>query len=127
MKNSMRDRPFSRSRPGDHTMQNDFNEQDWKLFRKKLPDWQEAFMAELNEEYIRILSRDQNASDNFWELEKRLREDKRKTGVLARDIRRSNMISLMMDLIREGAISIEDLDGFSEELKERLTAYSQWT
>ena len=108
-------------------MQNDFNEQDWKLFRKKLPGWQEAFMAELNEEYIRILSRDQNASDNFWELEKRIREDKRKTGVLARDIRRSNMISLMMDLIREGAISIEDLDGFSEDLKERLTAYSQWT
>ena len=108
-------------------MQNEFNEKDWKLFRKNLPDWQEAFMAELNREYIRILNQDQNASDNFWELEKRIREDKRKTGVLARDIKRSNMISLMMDLMREGAISAEDLDGFSEDLRERLTALSRWT
>ena len=104
----------------------EFNEKDWKLFRKKLPDWQEAFMAELNKEYIRILSQDKNASDNFWELEKRIKDDKRKTGVLARDVSRSNMFSLMMDLVREGAISAEDLDGFSEELRERITAAAQW-
>ena len=107
-------------------MQKEFNETDWKLFRKQLPGWQEAFMAELNKEYISILSRDQNASDNFWELEKRIREDKRKTGVLARDIRRSNMLSLMMELLREGAINAEDLDGFSEDLRERIIALSQW-
>ena len=83
-------------------------------------------MAELNKEYISILSRDQNASDNFWELEKRIREDKRKTGVLARDIRRSNMLSLMMELLREGAINAEDLDEFSEDLRERIIALSQW-
>ena len=83
-------------------------------------------MAELNKEYISILSRDQNASDNFWELERRIREDKRKTGVLARDIRRSNMLSLMMELLREGAINAEDLDGFSEDLRERIIALSQW-
>ena len=107
-------------------MQRELKETDWKLFRKKLPGWQEAFMAELNKEYISILSRDQNASDNFWELEKRIREDKRKTGVLARDIKRSNMLSLMMDLMQEGAINAEDLDGFSEDLKERIFALSQW-
>ena len=107
-------------------MQRDVNEKDWKLFRKMLPGWQEAFMAELNKEYIAILSRDQNASDNFWELEKRIKEDKRKTGVLARDICRSNMFSHMMDLMREGAISAEDLDGFSEELRERIIAASHW-
>ena len=107
-------------------MQKEFKETDWKLFRKKLPGLQEAFMAELNKEYISILSRDQNASDNFGELEKRIREDKRKTGVLARDIRRSNMLSLMMELLREGAINAEDLDGFSEDLRERIIALSQW-
>ena len=107
-------------------MQKEFKETDWKLFGKKLPGWQETFMAKLNKEYISILSRDQNASDNFWELEKRIREDKRKTGVLARDIRRSNMLSLMMELLREGAINAEDLDGFSEDLRERIIALSQW-
>lgn len=107
-------------------MPKDVNEKDWKLFRKKLPDWQETFMAELNKEYILILSQNRNASDNFWELEKRIREDKRKTAVLARDIRRSNMLSLMMDLIHEGAISADDLDGFSKDLQDRLLALSQW-
>ena len=29
-----------------------FNESDWKLFRKKVPEWQEAYMNRLNEEYI---------------------------------------------------------------------------
>ena len=30
-------------------------EKDWKLFRQKLPLWQEAHMDKLNQEYIRIL------------------------------------------------------------------------
>ena len=108
-------------------MQKEIDEKDWKLFRKKLPDWQEAFMAELNQEYIRILRQNRSASDNFWELETRIREDKHKTGVLARDICRSNMLSLMMDLIRDGAINAKDLDGFSKDLQERLLTLSQWT
>ena len=108
-------------------MQKVINEKDWKLFRKKLPEWQESFMAELNNQYILILSQNRNASDNFWELERRIQEDKHKTGVLARDICRSNMLSLMMNLLSEGAINAEDLDGFSKDLQERLLAWSQWT
>lgn len=40
-------------------------EQDWKLFRRKLPLWQEAHMDKLNQEYIRILSGEGDASDKF--------------------------------------------------------------
>lgn len=29
---------------------------DWKLYRKKLPIWQEAYMQRLNPEYIELLS-----------------------------------------------------------------------
>ena len=28
------------------------NEKDWKLFRSRIPDWQEAYMDRLNHEYI---------------------------------------------------------------------------
>ena len=41
----------------------DFSEKDWKLFRKKLPGWQEAYMERLCKEYINLLSSDINASD----------------------------------------------------------------
>lgn len=31
-------------------------EKDWKLFRKKLPGWQENYMARMNREYEEILA-----------------------------------------------------------------------
>ena len=92
-------------------------EQDWKLFRKKLPFWQEAYMDKLNQEYIRILSGESLASEKFWELEKRIRMDKKSVGVVA-DMRRSQMYSILVSLLVNEIIREDDLDGFSEELVE---------
>ena len=94
-------------------------EQDWKLFRKKLPLWQEAYMDKLNQEYIRLLAGEGIASDKFWELEKRIREDKRSVGVVA-DMRRSQMYSNLLSLLVNEIIREDDLDGFSEELSETI-------
>ena len=44
---------------------NKFSEKDWKLFRSKLPCWQEAYMEKLNQEYIELLSGESNATDKF--------------------------------------------------------------
>jgi hypothetical protein len=94
-------------------------ESDWKLFRKKLPKWQEAYMDKLNQEYIRILTGPGDASDKFWELEKRIKNDKHNVGVVA-EMRRSVMFPNLINLLREGAITPGDLDDFSEELRESL-------
>ena len=51
-------------------------EADWRLFRSRLPIWQEAYMERLNREYIALLSGTGSASEKFWELERRMREDK---------------------------------------------------
>ena len=95
-------------------------EKDWKLFRKLLPGWQEAYMERLTMEYIELLSSDRQASDKFWELDKRIKQDKRCTGVLARDVKRSNMFQLIIDLIYEEAISEDDLKEFSEDLRDTV-------
>lgn len=92
-------------------------EQDWKLFRKKLPLWQEAYIDKLNQEYIRILSGESLASEKFWELEKRIRIDKKSVGVVA-DMRRSQMYSILVSLLVNEIIREDDLEGFSEELVE---------
>ena len=55
-----------------------FVEKDWKLFRKKVADWQENYIDKLTREYIDLLSGDGNASDKFWELDKRMKKDKKK-------------------------------------------------
>ena len=94
-------------------------EKDWKLFRQKLPLWQEAYMDKLNQEYIRLLSGEGLASDKFWELEKRIREDKRSVGVVA-DMRRSQMYSNLLSLLVNEIIREDDLDGFSEKLTETV-------
>ena len=94
----------------------DFSEKDWKLFRKKLPGWQEAYMERLCKEYINLLSSDINASDRFWELEKRIKADRKQTGVIA-IMSRSEMIFNIANLVNDGAISMDDLEEFSDDLK----------
>lgn len=94
-------------------------EQDWKLFCKKLPAWQEAYMGRLNQEYLQLLSGEGMASDKFWALEKRIRTDKRSAGVVA-DMRRSQMYTNLLSLLVNEIIREDDLDGFSEELSEAV-------
>lgn len=102
-------------------------ESDWKLFRRLLPGWQERFMAKLNREYAELLAEDRQASDIFWELDKRMREDKRKAGVVVRDMSRSNMDMHIMNLLSEGAITLDDLSEFSEEYRGRIELImSRW-
>ena len=99
--------------------QDGFTKKDWKLFREKLPEWQEAYMERLNKEYVELLSGEENPSTKFWRLEKRIWEDQKKAGVQVQ-MSRSKMIHNIICLLEEGAISLEDLEGFSEELRERV-------
>ena len=95
-------------------------EKDWKLFRKLLPGWQEAYMERLAKEYMELLSSDRQASDKFWALDKRIKQDKRRTGVLVSGASRSNMFQLIINLIYEEAISEDDLKEFSEDLRDTV-------
>ena len=98
---------------------NGFNESDWKLFRKKIAIWQNNYMDKLNEEYIQILSQDKSPAEKFWELEKRINNDQRKVGVVV-DLRRSTMIMNIIKLLNDEAIVMDDLNDFSDTLKETI-------
>ena len=100
-------------------MQIKVNESDWKLFRSRMADWQEAYMDRLNQEYIALLSSAGDASDKFWELEKRINRDKQRVRVVAQ-LSRSNMYMNILALLSDGAIGLDDLDGFSEDLREKM-------
>ena len=77
-------------------------------------------MERLTMEYIELLSSDRQASDKFWALDNRIKQDKRCTGVLARDVKRSNMFQLIINLIYEEAIFEDDLKDFSEDLRDTV-------
>lgn len=96
-----------------------FINNDWIIFRNKIANWQEAYMDKLNKEYIDLLSEDDNPSEKFWRLDKRIKEDRKKTSVQL-EMSRSKLIYNIISLINDGAISFEDLEEFSDELKENV-------
>lgn len=97
-------------------MDNTYTESDWKLFRKRIAGWQEAYTGRLNREYVAILSGDGMPSDRFWALEKRVNTDKHAAGVFV-EMRRSRLVRNLVQLLSEGAICEDDLEGFSDGLR----------
>ena len=97
----------------------EFNESDWKLFRTRLPIWQENYMEKLNHKYIALLTGSGSTADNIWELNRHMQEDKRSIGVVA-GMSRNNMELNMLHLLHDGVITPADLDGFSEELRGKM-------
>lgn len=74
-------------------------------------------MGRLCDEYIELLSGDGDPSEKFWQLDQRIRSDKRNPGVQL-EMTRTNFIYNIIALINNDVIGIEDLEGFSDELKE---------
>jgi hypothetical protein len=99
-----------------------YTKKDMSLFREKLPGWQETYIERLCKEYVKILSGEGNASERFWELDKRMKEDKRYTGVRC-TTNRSDLILLAANLLCEDAITMEDLSDFSEEFHKSLEVH----
>ena len=95
------------------------SEHDWKIFRNKIPDWQECYMERLATDYITLLQSEKKASAKFWELEKRIKQDKKSPGVLI-DMRRSTAINNIVNMVLDEVISFDDLEDFSDDLKEAV-------
>jgi hypothetical protein len=93
----------------------EISKSDWKLFRERLPEWQEHYMERLTKEYIELLSSPGNASDHFWKLEKRIKKDKKNPGVLL-EVRKSEALWDIAAFVRRKIITMDELEGFSGDL-----------
>lgn len=94
-------------------------ESDWKLFKVKIVTWQEEYMKKLNEGYIDILKRNENASTNFWTLFEKINKDSKKAGVVIENSR-SKLFDNLLELLQTKVIAFTDLNEFSEELQNGL-------
>lgn len=97
----------------------EISKQDWLLFRKKIGEWQEAYMGKLLCEYAELLQSESLASERFWELEKRIKNDKRSRGVVL-EIRKQNVIYDLVAMVLDGIIALDDLEDFSDDLKDAV-------
>ena len=92
---------------------------DWKLLRERMGNWQERYMEKLSKEYVKLLTSPGNASDHFWEIEKRIKQDKKNPGVLI-EMNKGEAIWDIAILVKKKVITMGDLDGFSEDLIEAV-------
>ncbi len=97
----------------------DISKQVWKLFREKLPEWQEAYMEKLIKEYSKLLNSSKSASEKFWTLEERIKKAKKPPGVLL-EISKSEAIWDITTMIKKKVITTEDLSDFSGDLKDAV-------
>ena len=104
-------------------MKDNFTENDWKLFKSKIPVWQENYMQRLISEYIDLLNENTAPSDKFWKLEKRINQDKNHHGVKI-ELKRFALISNLVILIQCDVIEFSDLEEFSTELKDTVIKIS---
>ncbi len=92
---------------------------DWRLYREKVSGWQENYMERLIKDYITYLSSDERASTKFWEMEKRINADKKTPGVCI-ELNKGNMMFDLVRFLQDGVIIFDDLDEFSDELRENV-------
>ena len=77
-------------------------------------------MEGLVKEYANFLNDDiKPASERFWELEKRIKEDKRHPGVIM-EMSKSEVICDIVRLMRLNVITYDDLSEFSGELQQEV-------
>lgn len=93
----------------------EISKQDWKLFQEKVPVWQEKYMDRLVREYVDFLKSDKPASSKFWEIEKKIKKDKKNPGVQM-ELRKSETVWDIVMMLRDEVITRDDLEGFSAEL-----------
>ena len=95
------------------------SKKDWKLYREKIGEWQETYMEKLIVQYVDYLNGDAPASTKFWEMEKRIKRDKKHPGVLI-ELNKQDMPFDLVRLINLSVITRADLEEFSDELKEMV-------
>lgn len=97
----------------------EISKSDWKLFRERVPQWQERYMERLAKEYIALLSSPGNASDHFWELDKRIKEDRKHPGVIIQ-LSKRDVVWDIARFVNYEVINIDELEGFSKDLIETV-------
>ena len=98
----------------------DCKESDWKLFRVKIVEWQENYMNKLNHKLAKLLIDEKvSAAERFWKAEKIINREKKSAGVIIQ-MSRSMLKLNLLKLLKEKAITLEDLSDFSPELQDEI-------
>lgn len=96
---------------------------DWKAFRRRVPAWRERYLRLRNEELVELL-RDEGLTptERFWRVEERVAEEARVLTTCLDGHSKGKVAWYLSLMYGHGMIGSEDLDGFSEGLREAVRA-----
>lgn len=97
----------------------EITKEDWKTFREKIGPWQESYINRLNQEYRKILDGSGSASDKFWHLYERIKDDSRRPGVQL-NLKKGDVAFDLARLLKDEVITEKDLYSFSDDLREHV-------
>lgn len=100
-------------------MKMDNQEKDWELYKSKLGKWQEDYADRLIKEYMKILTGKGSAAERLAALKGRTEGDFAGIG-LTLVPNEEEMLFDLIDLVREGVITMDDVGDFSEETLETV-------
>lgn len=96
-------------------------ESDWKIFRKRVPEWRERYLEEQNHRIAAMLvDGKKTPTERFWDTEKAMKAVARILVDCLDGHSRSKMEMYLCLMVRHKMIGEEDLAEFSEELRERI-------
>ncbi len=96
-------------------------ESDWKLFRKMVPDLRERYLKEKNRDLLVLLTDpEKSPTEQFWNTAEKIEKEEKILVMCLDGHSRSKMFEFMLRMIQHKLMKESDLEGFSDELKERL-------
>jgi hypothetical protein len=96
-------------------------ESDWKNFRSIVPELRERYLRAQNTELISTLQDESlTPTEKFWTASERMDEIGDILRACLDDHRRSTMIHALRRMYHHRMITDQDLNGFSEEVRERI-------
>ena len=101
-------------------------ESDWKIFRKRVPEWRERYLNVKNQEIIAVLTdKNKTPTEQFWDAKEKMKEEARILVDCLDGHSRSKMLYYLILMYRHGLIQDVDLEEFSQELREQILASSR--
>lgn len=95
---------------------------DWKLFRQRIPEWRERYLQGRNMELVRSLADpDKSHTEQFWDTKEKMDEISRILTECLDHLSKLQMTQSLLLMIHYGMIDKNDLNEFSEVLRNKIS------
>jgi hypothetical protein len=95
---------------------------DWKIFRKRVPEWRERYLQRKNKEIIGVLAdKNKTPTEQFWDAKEKMEEEAKILVDCLDGHSRSKMNWYLLLMYRPGLINNDDLEELSKELQEQVS------